>query len=105
MTEANSFLINISSERASFENKNTHANYGYRASKVALNMITQCLLFDLPQNVSTFAVHPGWVKTDLNPSGVLSPEESARSILHILDTWDSSMNGAYLDTDGSPFPR
>lgn len=100
-----SFIINISSDRASFENENTNANYGYRASKVALNMFTQCLLFDLPKNVSTFAVHPGWVKTDLNPNGVISPTESAQKILHILDAWKPTMNGGYLDTDGSVFPR
>jgi NAD(P)-dependent dehydrogenase (short-subunit alcohol dehydrogenase family) len=105
MTNENSFIINISSDRASFENENTNANYGYRSSKVALNMFTQCLLFDLPKNISTFAVHPGWVKTDLNPYGVISPAESAQKILHILAMWKPALNGAYLDTDGSLFPR
>jgi NAD(P)-dependent dehydrogenase (short-subunit alcohol dehydrogenase family) len=105
MTSDHGFVINISSDRASFENQNTHGNYGYRTSKVALNMATQGLTFDLPQHVSTFAVHPGWVKTDLNPGGVLSPTEAAQKILHILDIWRPSMNGAFLNNDGTVFPR
>lgn len=105
MTNENSFIINISSDRASFEINNTNANYGYRSSKVALNMITQCLLFDLPKNICTFAVHPGWVRTDLNPNGVIMPKESAQKVLHILDVWQPSMNGAFLNNDGNVFPR
>lgn len=104
MSEPGSFIINISSDRASFQNENTIGNYGYRGSKVTLNMFTQCLLLDLPKNVSTFAVHPGWVKTDMNPNGVLTPHESASKILAILDTWKPAMNGAYLDNDGGHFP-
>ena len=103
MTNEGSFIINVSSDRASFANQNTNANYGYRSSKIALNMFTQCLLFDLPKNVSTFAVHPGWVKTDLNPHGVITPAESAQKVLGILDMWKPTMNGTFLDNDGSPF--
>jgi NAD(P)-dependent dehydrogenase (short-subunit alcohol dehydrogenase family) len=104
MTRDNSFIINISSDRALFSNENTIGNYGYRASKIALNMFTQCLLFDIPHNINTFAVHPGWVKTGMNPRGVITPAESAQKILSILDSWQPSMNGAFLDNDGSLFP-
>lgn len=105
MTEPESFIINISSNRASFsDTTNTVANYGYRASKVALNMITQALLYDLPQNVSTFAVHPGFVKTDMNPQGILPPAEAAAQILSITEAWNPERNGKYLNNDGSLFP-
>lgn len=98
-------IINISSQRASFADENSNANYGYRASKVALNMFTFCSLHDLPSNIQTFAVHPGNVKTDMNPRGELSPQESARSILHILDNWQPTMNGNFLNYDGIEYPR
>lgn len=104
MTEQNSFIINISSNRASFtDTTNTVGNYGYRASKVALNMFTQCLLYDLPENVSTFAVHPGFVKTDMNPKGILTPKDAADRILQIIEDWKPDLNGKYLNNDGSLF--
>jgi NAD(P)-dependent dehydrogenase (short-subunit alcohol dehydrogenase family) len=103
MTEPDSFIINISSERASFHNPNTSGNYGYRASKAALNMFTRCLLFDLPKNISTFAVHPGWVKTDMNPKGDLEPMQAATNILAILQHWSPELNGQFLNYNGAPF--
>lgn len=44
-----SFVVNISSNRASFSDENEIGNYGYRASKIALNMMTLCSLMDLRQ--------------------------------------------------------
>ena len=104
MTSKDSFIINISSQRASFSDKNESANYGYRASKVALNMFTIASLFDLPKNVQTFAVHPGSVKTDMNPWGKSSAHESATSILCILDNWQPEKNGKFLNYDGADYP-
>lgn len=104
MTSDQCFIINISSQRASFSDPNTSANYGYRATKVALNMFTLASLFDLPQNIQTFAVHPGSVLTDMNEHGTISPEESATRILAILDNWDAKKNGRFLDNDGSLYP-
>lgn len=104
MTNPNAFIINISSQRASFSDENESANYGYRASKVALNMFTLASLHDLPQHIQTFAVHPGSVKTDMNPHGTMTPQESASRILSIMDNWQPDMNGAFLNHDGSRYP-
>ena len=101
MTEPDAFVVNIASDRASFSDDGGEtANYGYRASKVALRMETQALLTDLPDNVSAFSVHPGSVLTDMNPEGDISPEESAASIVGILDSWKSALNGQFLQRDG-----
>lgn len=101
-----SFIINVSSCRASHHDKegNAHANYGYRASKAALNMLVRCSLFDLPRNVRTFAVHPGSVHTHMNPDGEHEPLDQARQILSIIDAWSDDKNGGFLDTDGSFYP-
>lgn len=100
-----SFVVNISSNRASFSDKtNTSGNYGYRASKVALNMMIVASLFDLPKNVKTFAVHPGDVRTDMNPAGVSAPYEQAKKIIAITLNWKDKNNGKFLRSDGSQYP-
>ena len=101
-----SFVINISSARGSYndENLNTSANYGYRASKAALNMMTFCSVFDLPPNVKTFSVHPGGVKTDMNPTGTDLPMEQAEKIMSITRNWKEEFNGRFLRYDGTFYP-
>lgn len=101
-----SFVINISSCRASFHDpfSSSWANYGYTASKVALNMYTFHSLFDLPTTIKTFAVHPGDVRTDMNPEGSDDPKEQARKIITITHNWHDELNGRFLNYDGSSFP-
>jgi NAD(P)-dependent dehydrogenase (short-subunit alcohol dehydrogenase family) len=101
-----SFVINISSARGSYndENANTSANYGYRASKTALNMMTFCSLFDLPPNVKTFSVHPGGVKTDMNPTGTDLPTVQAEKIIGITKNWKEEFNGRFMRYDGTLYP-
>jgi NAD(P)-dependent dehydrogenase (short-subunit alcohol dehydrogenase family) len=103
MTNSNSFVVNISSLRATYENsKDGNGSYGYSSSKLALNMMTLCLAHDLPNNIATFAVHPGSVETDMNPHGSMQPKESAEAIAHIIEHWKSDMNGKFLNYDDTP---
>lgn len=106
LTDDPTFVINISSCRASFHDAegNTNGNYGYRASKIALNMLTACSLFDLPRNVRTFAVHPGDMHTAMNPDGQDSPDVQAEKIVSIMTDWNESYNGTFLNFDGTPYP-
>lgn len=101
-----SFVINISSCRASFhdEYEQTKGNYGYCASKVALNMMTFCSLFDLPKNIQTFAVHPGSVQTDMNPTGEMKAYNQAEKIISITKQWKPELNGKFLNYDGRLYP-
>ena len=103
LANTESFVINISSNRASFADKNDNGNYGYRASKMALNIMTLSSLFDLPANVKTFAVHPGNVKTDMNPEGDQSPYDQATKIMKILEDWKDGSNGKFLRYDGTQY--
>lgn len=99
------FVINISSNRASYgDNTNTSGNYGYRASKIALNMMTLASLFDLPKNVKTFAVHPGNVKSAMNPGGSQLPQDQAQKIIAITKNWKDELNGKFLKPDGTLYP-
>ncbi|MCX7928069.1 MAG: SDR family NAD(P)-dependent oxidoreductase [Patescibacteria group bacterium] len=100
------FVINISSNRASFHDElpNENANYGYRASKIALNMYTFCSVWDLPKNVKTFAVHPGDMKTHMNPDGVDDPLIQAEKIINITKNWNDEFNGKFLRYSGELYP-
>lgn len=101
-----SYVINISSDRASYHDEfsNSHANYGYRASKIALNMYTFCTTNDLPQNVKTFAVHPGDMKTNMNPDGVDTPIVQAEKIINITKNWNDDFHGKFLRYSGELYP-
>lgn len=101
-----SFIINISSCRASYNDEytNSSGNYGYRTSKIALNMMTFCSLHDLPKNVKTFSVHPGGVKTDMNPTGTDDPYEQAEKMINITKNWKEEFNGKFLRYEGVFYP-
>ena len=98
-----SFIINVSSCRASYHDRMpvSSANYGYKASKAALNMLVHCSVNDLPKEVRTFAVHPGDMKTGMNPDGEQDPRVQAIAILQITEHWKDSQNGAFLNFDGT----
>lgn len=106
LTSNPSFIINISSDRASYhdEFENSSANYGYRASKAALNMFTFCSTTDLPVNIKTFAVHPGDVHTDMNPQGDHTPLEQAEKIMAITENWNDNYNGRFMRWSGEFYP-
>lgn len=106
MTENPSFVINITSGRSSYKDEylNTNGNYGYRASKAALNLMTFSSLFDLPKNVKSFCVHPGGVKTDMNPAGEHDAVEQAGKIIEISKHWKEEFNGKFLRFDGTFYP-
>jgi NAD(P)-dependent dehydrogenase (short-subunit alcohol dehydrogenase family) len=106
MTVDPSFVINISSGRSSYKDEceNTYGNYGYRASKAALNMLTHASVFDIPPNVKTFAVHPGLVKTDMNPLGEDDALVQAEKMLDITKNWKEEFNGMFLRWDGTLYP-
>lgn len=98
------FVINISSERASFNERHkdhNYNNYGYAASKAALNMYTYDLAHDLQQHgISIFCLDPGSMKTDMNPGGEISPDQAAEKILSIYNNFTPELNGRFLDNTG-----
>lgn len=85
--------------------------YGYRASKAALNMVIATLAVELrrthPLGVCV-ALHPGTVDTPLSaPFGRggakprLSPEQSARALVEVIDGLGPQDTGRFLAWDGS----
>lgn len=93
------------------------SNVSYRTSKAALNMIVRCLAAEKggKQNATDgegefifTTLHPGWVDTDMGSAGgrspPLSPEESIKGILQIVDDLTDEDNGKFYNYDGSTLP-
>lgn len=78
-------------------------NVGYRASKAALNKITQCLADDLKGvGITVIALHPGWVRTDMGgPNATLSVEESVAGIINVVEELTLSGTRRYIDYRGN----
>ncbi|WAC59605.1 SDR family NAD(P)-dependent oxidoreductase [Brevundimonas sp. SL130] len=87
--------------------------YGYRASKAALNMFIATLAVEHrrthPLGICA-ALHPGTVETGLSAAfparspvaGRLSPAESARALLQVVDGLQPSDSGRFFAWDGKP---
>jgi len=99
---SNPRIINISSKMGRME-FSTSDRIAYRASKAALNKITQALATDLRKyGVCVIAMHPGWVQTDMGGSAAdIYPEESARGILRVAEHLDIEETGSFVDWDGT----
>jgi len=80
--------------------------YEYRASKAALNMLNRTLAAELARERFTCIVlSPGWVKTDMGGAGAtLTPEESVRAMLRVIDGLTPKDSGKFLDHRGRELP-
>ncbi|MEZ7792037.1 SDR family oxidoreductase [Niallia circulans] len=79
-------IINISSEAGSIQNA-YGGDFPYGISKAALNMFSvQLSRYVKEKNITVYAVHPGWIKTDMGGENATGyPDDSAKGILDILE--------------------
>jgi len=97
-------IINISSEAGSILNAFS-TNYAYSMSKTALNMFTERLRYYLSdQGIQVYAVHPGWMKTDMGGDGApTDPRDTACGILDIVERKiEISSKIAFINFLGKP---
>uniref|UniRef100_A0A803SSD3 C-factor n=1 Tax=Anolis carolinensis TaxID=28377 RepID=A0A803SSD3_ANOCA len=102
-------VINITSKLASIERGFEVFHdpmYPYRASKVALNMVTVCLARELKADgILCTVIHPGWVKTDMGTDKApITVQDCVQGILQVLASLSSSSTGAFLDWEGKSLP-
>ena|SRR3989338_3905010 len=77
-------IINISSRQGSFGYITAMFTTSYSISKAALNMYTRALAYRLADRVTVSAIHPGYVKTDMNEGeGEIEPGEAAKDIYEL----------------------
>jgi NAD(P)-dependent dehydrogenase (short-subunit alcohol dehydrogenase family) len=95
-------ILNLSSSLGSISTRKGHDHYAYSASKAALNMLTRTIANELaPKGVTTVAISPGWVRTEMGgEKATLSPEECAQTLAEAIQKIDSELNGEFLDRHG-----
>ncbi len=97
-------IINITSTQGSIA-RNFGGNVFYRSSKSSLNMVMNTLAIELKdQGITVGLVSPGFVRTDFT-AGVdlpimISPEESAASVISVIDDYDFEKSGMFIRHTG-----
>ncbi len=99
-------VVNVSSWLGSISEKTNGGNYSYCGSKAALNMFSRALAFDLVrEGVTTIAVNPGWVKTDMGGSRAkLTAEDSVKGLLAVIHKVKTPDAGKFFQWDGTEHP-
>jgi NAD(P)-dependent dehydrogenase (short-subunit alcohol dehydrogenase family) len=95
-------LMTISSGMGSMSYASSD-HLAYRASKAAVNKVTQGLATDLRRfGIAVVSIHPGWVRTDMGGRGAdIEAGESAGGILDIAEKLDLAGTGKFLRYDGA----
>ena len=100
-------LVLMTSRMGSIEDNSSGGSYGYRMSKVALNIAGRSLSIDLePRGIAVAILHPGLVRTRMirfNPSGI-STEESVRGLLARIDELTMESTGTFWHANGEVLP-
>jgi len=75
----------------------------YRASKAALNAFVKATSIEYgPQGMTSFVMHPGWVKTDMGGSNAdIEPSVSIAGMRRVIATATADANGKFFNYDGS----
>ncbi len=96
-------MIFISSRVGSIQENTGGAMYAYRSSKTALNQVVKSLSIDLfDRGVSSVALHPGWVLTDMGgPNALIDVKTSVTGMISVINSISNSDSGKFFNYDGS----
>jgi len=95
----------VSSRVGSIEDNSSGGNYGYRASKTAVNQIGTNLKHELmPRGIAVALLHPGLVATEMTGGRGISPAESARGLIERIDALDIENSGGFWHAEGYSLP-
>ncbi len=95
----------VSSRVGSIEDNGSGGNYGYRASKTAVNQIGMNLSHQFkPRGIAVILLHPGLVATGMTGGRGISPAESARGLIERIDALDMAGSGHFWHAEGYELP-
>lgn len=88
--DAETKIVNISSESGSIGNCEDKGMYSYDMSKAALNMATKIYSNEKGGKRRIITVCPGWMRTDMGGTGAdLEPDFCAEKIINLAENMDS----------------
>ena len=100
-------LALMTSRMGSIDDNSSGGSYGYRMSKVALNIAAKSLAIDLaPRGIAVAILHPGLVRTrmiNFNPNGI-EPEQAVRGLLARIDALTLETSGGFWHSNGERLP-
>lgn len=97
-------VAHITSLMGSIDDNTSGGSYGYRMSKVALNMFHRSFSIDYP-SITSLVIHPGWVQTDMGGEEATTPvHESVRGILNVISRATIEDSGKFYDYEGGELP-
>ena len=100
-------LALMTSRMGSIDDNTSGGTYGYRMSKVALNIAGKSLAIDLhPKGIAVAILHPGLVRTrmiNFNPHGI-EPSESVAGLLARIDELNLEKSGTFWHSNGQVLP-
>ena len=95
----------VSSRVGSIDDNSSGNNYGYRVSKVAVNMVGTNLRHDLePKGIAVALLHPGLVATDMTGGQGVTPAESAKGLIARIDDLNLDNTGTFWHAEGYELP-
>ncbi|MBX2810314.1 MAG: SDR family oxidoreductase [Myxococcales bacterium] len=99
-------IVMITSRMGSIADNSSGGYYGYRMSKVALNMASVSLAKDLRSDkISVAIIHPGFVATDMTQhQGMMPAADSARNIMQVIDEMTPDKSGQFFHCSGESLP-
>lgn len=98
-------VIIISSRVGSIDDNSSGGNYGYRASKTAVNQIGTNLMHELrPQGIAVALLHPGLVATEMTGSRGIPAAESAGGLIQRIDALTLETSGGFWHAEGYRLP-
>ncbi len=97
-------IVNISSRMGSIGDNSSGGAYGYRMSKVALNMFNRSFAIEQP-GITSVVLHPGWVQTDMGGKmAPVKPVDAVKGLLNVIDGLNPGHTGRFFDFRGEEIP-
>jgi NAD(P)-dependent dehydrogenase (short-subunit alcohol dehydrogenase family) len=95
----------ITSRVGSIDDNRSGGNWGYRASKTAVNMIGTNLKHELlPRGIAVALLHPGLVATDMTGGTGIAPADSAAGLVQRIDELTLETSGGFWHAEGYALP-
>ncbi len=95
----------VSSRVGSIDDNGSGGNWGYRASKTAVNMIGTNLMHEMkPRGIAVALLHPGLVATEMTGQHGVSPVESAQGLIDRIDELSLENTGGFWHAEGYVLP-